>query len=695
MPPLPRFSVRSLAWIPVATAEGTERLSLDQVFERAHEISHVEVRDPIVRAAVNRFLISAGVLVARAAGVTVQTAQSFADNGFTAQQVAAAFNPIDDRLWLLHPDTPFAQSAALADTVTATDVPPPVDPAASLFPRTPGGSGQAWFDVADGIYQTPDLSPEDAALALITSWFYSPKSNKSRFTLAELPDEDGTLVETRLKWMALGTVGLAGHRSRGDNNNLTFWHRGATLSEFLLLNTAPHWLSEPSAPAWASDYTTHHTPASLSAHTFSANAALLSFNPATMRFTTVIRGGHPDGVDPRASLARVNEQLRSAAEDDPSRVWRDTVFDKKIVKVLFEGFSATHSTSQNLRAWFVDGARPHLAAGILRSPAGALDVLAIGTKSTTSMPQMRYVTWMSVDGAQLSGDAVADELIAELATSAYAAPEAAILHAINTVFPAAGRPPRRPAVHEACAEHAIRAFHTALEPVFGAAVDTILQGGEPSAFIDELQAAKVAAFDSALRPYLSARLFPDVARGRAKLTRHISPDAARPDSAPDPVAALVGRFIRQVQTDTRFRVDVARGLSPRTEAAAVRRLTGVDALRVDERTGVTRALGLLASHPRLTHDPTRTLSSALAALTLARQETAESTSGVAAKVGLAPFLTLESLTPVVDGLLSRLADANIGLNFYDVVAVLRTWDSVSARRQLAYSYHSALTPTKV
>jgi hypothetical protein len=694
MPPLPQLSVRALNWLPVVTADGLEHVSLDEAFTRAHEISHVEVRDPIVRAALNRFLVSAGVLVARAAGVTVKTAAERAARGFTAAEVCAAFDAVDGRLWLLHPTTPFMQSTAISDLVTSNGKEKAADKAVELFPRTPGAMGQSWFDVADSAHQQPSLTPETAVLALIASWFYSPKSNKHRVSVIDVPDEDGTMVEANLRWAALGTVGLAGHKSRGENNNLTFWHRGATLAEFLMLNTAPHWLTETSLPAWAADYSTGHQAASLGGHTFSANAVLLDYDETTGLFPTVLRCGHPDGLNVGAAKERANAQLKSAVDDDPTRVWRDVTFGKETVKQLFEGFALSHSTSQNLRAWFVDGARPNLTPGILKSSTGGLDILAIGTSSTMAMPQLKYSGWLTVEGPHLKAEAAAEQLIAELAHSTYAAPEQALGRAIAAVFPKTGTPPRRPAAYDGCLAHAIRSFHVDLEPAFGAAVDSILAGADTFTLIDDMHTAKLRAFDGALRPFLSARMLPDIARARAQLTTGFtSPAADAGDEEKNPVVGLVGRYARQVRTDTRFRVALSQGVSPKTEHAAAPCLTTVAHLLEAERTGITRALGLLAGNPSLNHH-SRSLGAALAHLTAAGGERFDGLGGIAAKVAALTFLPLEQAVPVLSGLLTRLADANIGLNFHDVVDVLRRWSNPATRRQLAYTFHATFTPTQ-
>jgi hypothetical protein len=697
MPTTSRFSVRHIPWIPASTAHGLEHLSLDETLARAHEISHIDARDPIVRAAVNRFLIAAGTLVARSAQVTKASARNIAVHGFTQPQIDTALDPLNERLFLIHAATPFMQSPLLFDLAAEAESKEFERPAA-LLPRTPGSAGKAWFDAAGDIYNDEDLTPTAAALALVTHWSYSPKSNKGVLQTVELPDVDGTLMPTTLKWLSLGSPGLAGFRG-GRSNNVTYWHRGDTLAEFLMLNIAEHWLDEDSVPAWASEYAPGAPLDSLAGHTFTANAVMLGFDEDVQRFTTAIRGGFVLGTDPAAAKVWATDQLLATAEEDPSRPWIDLVVTNpgetkgRPVRALFDGFTLTHSTSQNLRAWFLDGVRPTLRYGVLRSRNRSLDVLSIGTAVTMGTPQIVSAGWLTVEGNHLEPENVADELVAELADTGARKPEKALKAAILTVFPPAG--PRQPhAAFESTFKHAVRTFHTLLEPVFADAVATVLSGGEPTALVRQLRSATLEAFDSALSRYVSARTLPDIARGRALLTAgaNTAPDT---DRVPDATAQFVGRFINQIQSDNGFRTELARGVTAETEAGAIHRMPFLADLQTSAKNGVVRGIGILATHPRMVHQKERKLGSALATLTVKNGNHFDGVGGISATVGLLPSLDLEQATVVLSGLAGRLSRDRVGVNFHDFISVLSGWDQpdyetqTAHRNDLVYAYHAA------
>lgn len=228
MTPTPAFSLRQIRWLPVLTDAGPEQVTLDDAFTRAHEIRELDTRDPVTRAALHRFLITTGALVARTAGVTRRTAPAIARDGFTAEQVTAALDTVDDHLWLIHPDTRSCRRR-----------PSPASPSSPSARRTPP---------------------------------------------------------------------------------LTFFHRGTTLAEHLMLNTPKHWLEERSLPAWAGPYTAALHGGTLAGATITGDAVHLHYDPATGIFPTVVRGGHPAGTDPRAARDAAKEQLLASARDDISRV---------------------------------------------------------------------------------------------------------------------------------------------------------------------------------------------------------------------------------------------------------------------------------------------------------------------------------------------------------------------------------------
>ncbi|WAC50250.1 type I-E CRISPR-associated protein Cse1/CasA [Frigoribacterium sp. SL97] len=684
MTPTPHHSLRTMRWLPVITAAGLEHVTLDEALERAASIRGIGVRDPIVRAALNRFLIAVGTLVAREAGVTPRNVAGHARTGFTAAAVASALDLIDEHLWLVHETTPFMQLpdlARLADEGGA-----PVRPAAELFPRTPGATGKAWFDVAGDIYNPANLTPEQAAIGLITHWHYSPKSNVAALEMATVIGPDGTVAEKTLRWAHLGSVGMEGlHLER----SLTFWHRGTTLAEFLLLNLSAAWLADDTLPAWASPYSTELPVHSLASSTYTANAALL-VSEDEHTFAGVLRGGFPHSSDVEAAKKAANEQLVASNAEDPSRVWQDvTGKTGPTQRKLFTGFDLGHSTAQNLRAWILDAGIPDIKHGVLPSGTGAIDVLYLSASINFRMPNLTAAAWLTFNGAHLEPDDIARELVIELANTVAREPERALDEAIRKVFPNPASARVRTPAHKSALRSAVRSFHNSLEPLFGQAIADAAVGVTPANLIDDIQAAKAHAFDEAMKPYVNAKLTPLISRARADLADQVRRSHAQADTT----TAFVGRFISQRQTDTRFRVALAGGSHPSTVKRAEQHLSHLE-LAGTELIGVTRALGLLARHRHLHHGD-NSLGRALGRLaTTGGRSTAELT-GIRRKVELLTALDLEQAVIVLDSLLGRLTQAGIPVDFYDVVRTLRHWDSIADPRHrmtLTDAFH--LTPQK-
>lgn len=694
--PAHQFSVRQIPWLPILTHIGLEHVGLDEALERAHEIKSIESRDPIVRGALNRFLVSISVLVSRVADVDTKSAPSIALSGFDPEDVATALDAIDDQLWLVHSSTPFMQLPILDDLYEASDNERKRRVHASeLLPRTPGSAGKVWFDAPGDAFNTTSLSPEEATLALIAHWFYSPKSNtEARESM--IVERDGEEYEEHLSWRHLGTVGTAGLDAK---RSLTFWHRGSTLAEFLLLNTARHWLEETSVPAWASPYTTAHPADSLAEHTFSGNAAMLTFDPSSGSFPLVVRGGFPNGTNVSSAKEAGNEQLAAAAAADPSRVWQDVITGKtESERRMFKGFALTNSTAQNLKAWFIEAAQPTIKHGVLMSRTRELEVLYMEAAVKFRIPSITAAGWMSFNSSHLEVDAVAKELVTELAETTARRPEEALARAIKVVHPPVGSPAKFPDVYWSTLDRAVGVFHSELEPIIGHAVEQVIAGDNPEALIGEIREAQIAAFDDAVVPFLHARTLPSIAQGRSTLTGPPKSLGRRGGRGDDNVTVFVARFIRQSQTDTRFRVALSRGLHEATTSDAAAILDsprGIGDLPQAERLGVTRAFGLLATHAGAQHLGGRRLSNALAYLTRLKSEPFNGESGISAKVGMLPFLELEEAVAVLDGLLARIARTALGVSHHDVVHTLRFWQQddfesqTAHRNSLAYEYHSA------
>ena len=137
--PSPMGNIRQLAWVPIIDGSGRRLVGLDELFTHAHLIERIDVRAPIEKAGVLRFLTTVTALIARAQGIMPQTAEGVARDGFDPAAVTSVLDSIDDRLWLIHPSTPFMQEGRFR---TATSS---VKTAASIRSTSPGDSSKAWW----------------------------------------------------------------------------------------------------------------------------------------------------------------------------------------------------------------------------------------------------------------------------------------------------------------------------------------------------------------------------------------------------------------------------------------------------------------------------------------------------------------------------------------------------------------------
>jgi hypothetical protein len=668
---IPALSVRTLKWLPVVTANGPETLTLDDAFIRAHEIITIEYRDPVVIAALNRFLISVGVLVAREAGVTAGNAAEVAAGGFDAAAVARAFDRVDEHLHLLHPATPFMQAPILAETddlatAAAGGKQRKQEKASTIFPRTPGSTAKAWFDNADGLFNTPTLTPEEAVIGLICHWFYSPKSNNLFGTMVDVVDADGTITEKKLEWRCKGSIGLAGS---GDQlNSLTFWHKGANLIEFVLMNVAENWLTDGTQLAWMEPYSLKVDGASLAGSTWGGNAVYLRYDADLGVFTHALRAGFPYGNSTVLAKEGAVDQLKASSKADPSRVWVTNAQDEM---VQFRGFQIAHTASQNLAAWYSGQRTPKKNSGVLPNENGALKVLVMLTKMVTGNPEILSAGFLEIAGAYLTetGEETHTELlISNIASSASREPERALKAAIAIALPKKMYGKRAAAV----AAKAVQIFHTRLEPAFAAALAT-MAAGEPASLRTHVDAAKVRAYDDALFAELSTRTLPAIALGRATLTGA----RVRSEEPVSPLQGFVARFIKQRGGDVSFRVQVTHNNHP-----GLTRI--LEALPECERVGATAAMQLLAQYPRLSHQPSSTLPKALANLTYATKGSFNGISGVSADVARLPGSDVSTAVRILGSLLNRLANENVPVNFHDVVDVFMKWNQPDRQKQTVH-----------
>lgn len=264
--PSPMGNIRQLAWLPIIDSSGRRRVGLDELFTRAHLIERIDVRAPIEKAGVLRFLTTVTALIARAQGIMPQTAEGVARDGFAPAVVASVLDGIDDRLWLIHPSTPFMQEGRFRMATSA------VKTAASIRSTSPGDSTKAWWGRPGDGFATGHLDLASAPAALMGFWFYSVNGNGAVVL-------DG--ISIPVQGSAAGKVIAAGVR---------LWKTGENLAATLLMNTPQEWTEGAALPAWASTMEVSGELNPLIAATITGNATLLL--PERVGESVVFVGAH-------------------------------------------------------------------------------------------------------------------------------------------------------------------------------------------------------------------------------------------------------------------------------------------------------------------------------------------------------------------------------------------------------------------
>ncbi|KQO98761.1 hypothetical protein ASF30_11915 [Leifsonia sp. Leaf264] len=664
------FNVRTLDWVPVSVGGRHLRVTLEHALLNAHTIDGLDTRDPLVHAALTRFLISVAVLVCREGGIEESNASRFVADGFPPAAITAALNRIDTHLHLIDDATPFLQLASLDGyDQLANPESSGALPAATLHPRTPGPASKAWLEVAGDHFNPESLTPAQTAEALVTNWFYGCAANLFTRTTEE---KDGP------KFRSSGSIGMFGADTiDGSKSGLTFFRTGRTLAATLLLNISPNWLTDGTLPAYTEPFRTDWGPASLGEWTFSGSAALAQYDGAAGLFTTVLRGGFPAPELGDRYKQAVTDQLRSAATNDPTRVWVDV--DGQDQK-LFSGISRTSSTAQHLRAWHVDAATPRLGRGLLSTHGTTIQVLEVAATNRGAVDPVLASTF-TVESDLLDVDAEQLDVIRDLANSAARNPEAALFHALTAVFPATekdGRTIRSPHLKPTL-RTAVGQLHSTLEPLLSGAISDIFGGTEPTSLVADIQTAKFAAFDRAVEPFLTARTIQQIAAGRSQLGRAIIADELDPSD----LTTTVAEYIRRIGTDNSYRFDVRNRVPARH-----RKLPTAGW----ERDAVLEGFSTLALHPNLQHAATLSFARALHVLTETLDQDFNSKTGIPARIAQLIQTDGQSAVQTFDSLLQRLDKAHISVNFHNVITTLRYWDHPdidlrrSHRHGFAYRY---------
>ncbi|MBK5237788.1 MAG: type I-E CRISPR-associated protein Cse1/CasA [Actinomycetales bacterium] len=503
-------NIRDLEWLPVVDSNGRRMVGLDELFTSAHLIKSIDVRAPIERAGVLRFLTTVTALVAREQGVTTASAADVARTGFDDGAVRRALDAIDDRLWLIHPDTPFMQEGRYATATSATKN------AESIRSTSPGDSSKAWWGRAGDGFATGHLKVTDAPATLAGFWFYSTNNN-GKVTLTE-----GSVAQ---QGSAAGKVVAAGIR---------LWKTGTSLAQTLLFNTPEAWIKGTELPAWAQTLSGSGSLDPFVTATITGNATLLlpEWVDGQLTFTSahvggVLRKGIPAPADaPKDSSPTALDALKAsllyAWHADPQVVFRKQDPKKKELVGLekvraLNDMSAGTSTLHNLNAWYLRAFNPDVpSSSILVSETFTIELFSLQLAQKGSYGEISGASWLSMPTGTVGGSPEAQEALRVFAEYAYGHVRRGLYLAVRDVL-------GDDDATDSTFENALSVFTSRSERVVE---DVIALATKGETFtiehVKRWVRSAMDAFDEALTPFSNARTISDIARARQNLFHRIN-----------------------------------------------------------------------------------------------------------------------------------------------------------------------------
>lgn len=538
-------NIRQLAWLPVIDLSGRRFVGLDEVFTSAHLIDRIDVRAPIEKAGVLRFLTTVTALVARAQGITPVNAEAVARDGFDPAAVMMALDAIDERLWLIHEATPFMQEGRYSAATSG------VKTAASIRSTSPGDSTKAWWGRPGDGFATGDIEMGSAPAALMGFWFYSVNGNGAAVL-------DG--VPLAMQGSAAGKVIAAGVR---------LWKTGENLASTLLMNTPQEWVGGTGFPAWAQTLETSGQLEPIIAATITGNATLLL--PELVGGNVVFTGAHIGsslrrGIPPTAAdfdtlkaakarnkdIVTNNKRMKAAGEpsvalealpqlgvdalkqsllhawqSDPQVVFRRPDPKKKGLQKVediraLNDVNAGTSVLHNLHGWYLRAFNPEVPGrkSILTRREFNTELFSFQLEQKGSYGELSGASWLSMPPGTIGGSVQVQEALTTFAEHAYERVQSALYLAIRTVVADKdgkmnkADKPFITATHE----YALARFSFLADEVVTEVVALAVKGEAfAEAHIRAWSNAALAAFDEAVEPYVNARRLPDIAVARQKL----------------------------------------------------------------------------------------------------------------------------------------------------------------------------------
>lgn len=537
-------NIRDLAWLPVIDASGRRLVGLDELFTSAHLIERIDVRAPIEKAGVLRFLTTVTALIARAQGLTKRGAEAVTINGFDPAAIKKALDAIDDRLWLIHESTPFMQEGRYAAATSA------VKTAASIRVTSPGDSSKAWWGRPKDGFATGHVAFIDAPAVLMSFWFYSLNNNSAAVL-------DGAHVP--MQGSAAGKVKAAGVR---------LWKVGENLAATLLMNTPRQWVATTELPAWAQTLQASVQLDPFVIATITGNATLLL--PDEIDGKTVFTGAHAGGVlrrgippteEDHASIkaAKIRNEAAITAnraladgetptpqealpklsvdvlkdvllyawhldpqivlrKQDPKKKGLQKVDDIRALNDVNAGTSAIH----NLRAWYLRAFNPDVPGEtcILVRDEFAVELFSIQMDQKGSYANLLGASWLSMPAGAVGRSPEVQAALTRFVDQAYDRVQRALLTAVRIVLRSDSKPaqPRDSDVIIATHEYALARFGSMAEDVLNEVITLAIQDESfTSEHVQRWRAAAISAFDDAVEPYASARRLPNIADARQNL----------------------------------------------------------------------------------------------------------------------------------------------------------------------------------
>lgn len=322
----PRVDLVSEQWIPIIDRTGNvRRVSVEDLLLHAHEIKDLAESDPIIRAALRRFIQALTAQTVRLAGASNSEWLSRCEDSprFKESEVAALIADQRKYLWLYHPEFPFLQDIRLIDALTK----PEALSTDELTAHLPGRSEAAWFVKVNDPLSGKGIEPTAAARGLVARWFYHLPGNSS-----SVLTPDGT-----------DSAQYGGAFSEGvATTTHAFRVSPSSLATTLLRNLTSEMVKNPANASYAGLAWSYHDRSAISQDalylsTLTASSTLLAPIASGGHIKLLVRGPIPQNKE------TVKQARESALQSDPHRIIvQSTKKDGNLVPKVIRKSPSTH-----------------------------------------------------------------------------------------------------------------------------------------------------------------------------------------------------------------------------------------------------------------------------------------------------------------------------------------------------------------